>query len=89
MALTEKEREMLEELDNPEVVFTGISLVGSLFSSRGGLNARKRKVVKLRMKMRAEELGIDPKKDWQKMIQLENEEEARFDKRFDKGPSKQ
>ena len=88
MSLTDKEKQELEMLDNPAVQFMSSAsgfggVISSLFGKTSTQN-RKERVVKLRTKMKMEELGLDEKTDWQKYYQIEKEEIERFDKRFNK-----
>ena len=87
MPLNDKEARELSVLDNPDVEFLGPSTVTGLVGGLFQKNARKERVVKLRMKLRMEELGLDPKRDWKRVIDLAKEEEERFDARFGQ-PSK-
>jgi len=85
MPLSEKEKEELAELDNPEVksLSSAWNPVFSIFTdSISDLRKRKKRVVKLRTKMRLEELGLDADRDYQMYYQICGEEEKRFDKRF-------
>lgn len=84
-ALSEKEKKELEILDNPDIKYltpaSGVVpiILDSFFNS---LSKRKGRVVDLRTKMRINELGIDPDKDWQRYYKIREEEEKRFDERF-------
>ncbi len=89
--LTEKEKKELEVLDNPaeqrmESITGSIvpSLLFGFFKPDPIKNksARKKRVVKLRIKMKAYELDIDTDKDWQEYYKIREEEEKRFDERF-------
>ena len=95
--LTEKEKRELKIIDNPNIKFYPwllariISLViWGTFGQRyfaplkiryAELKKRKDRVVKLRTKMRLQELQIDPK-DYQAYYKIVREEEKRFDERF-------
>jgi hypothetical protein len=87
--LTEKEKKELELLDNPKEQrmgsISGIILPAVLLSLLDPLSnkaARKRKVVGLRVKMRAYELDLDVDNNWQEYYKTREEEEKRFDERF-------
>ena len=83
--LSEREKKELEILDNPDIGYLSPSggvvpiVLDSFFNS---LSKRKERVVDLRTKMRINELGIDPDKDWQRYYKIREEEEKRFDERF-------
>lgn len=85
--LTEKERKELEELDNPNIEYFSpaggmFAILGTLFTSKGNKGRRKERVVSIRTKIRINELGIDPNKDYQAYYEIVKEEEKRFDERF-------
>mgnify|MGYP001575087203 CR=1 FL=1 len=86
MALSEKESKELELLDNPQVKYLASSWGGILQHLFGGLigDQRKERVVNLRTKMRMDELGINPKEDFNKYYEIKDEEEKRYDQRFKK-----
>ena len=75
--ISAKETKELEILDNPSVQFTAPATAGLLLP-----NKRRDRVVKLRVKMRMAEEGLDEKTNWQRYYQLIQEEERRFDDRF-------
>ena len=85
-ALSDKEIEELKMLDDPNVKFLSASSapIVAFFVGSGGnsLFGRKKRVVKLRMKIRMNELGLDSKKNWQECYKIEEEEGKRFDERF-------
>jgi len=82
MALTDKERQELEYLDNPEVDLSAppVGLLGFMIS--GSKNKRKERVVNLRTKLRMSEAGLDENKNWREYYNIRGEEEKRFDERF-------
>jgi hypothetical protein len=82
--LTEEEEKELGQLDNPQIEFMGPSL--SIFAGliKDKFSSRKEKVVKLRMKKRMAELNINPQKDFSVYYTIMEEEEKRFDERFNK-----
>lgn len=82
MSLTEKEKKELEILDNPNVEFLSPSYGPIIATFLYSKNKRKERVIELRTKKRMEELGLHPKKDWQKYYKIRKEEEERFDKKF-------
>lgn len=81
MSLSEKEAKELEVLDNPQVEFLSSS-IGGVFSLFFTKNKRKKRTIDLRIKLRMEEMGLDPKKDFGKYYELRAEEEKRYDERF-------
>jgi hypothetical protein len=86
--LSEKEQKELEQLDNPNIEFMGptVSPLFSIFTSQKNysLKARKERVIKLRVKMRLVELGLNPDNDFNEYYRIMEEEEKRFDERFKK-----
>lgn len=85
MPLSEKEKTELETLDNPEIKSFSSSfnpMASFLADNISNISRRKERVVNLRIKMRMDELGLDPNKDWQRYYAFQKEEEERFDKRF-------
>ena len=85
MSLSDKEKKELEMLDNPEIQALSSSWnpIFSIFADPiSNLSKRKKRVVRLRIKTRLEELGLDAKKDFQRYYQIHEEEERRFDERF-------
>lgn len=81
MALTKKEIEELEMLDNPDVEFFNSSASG-IFSALCTKNNRKERVVELRTKMRMGEENIDTNDNWPRYYEIQDEEEKRFNERF-------
>ena len=80
--LTEEEKKELEVLDNPNIEYLGSPyspFVTSFFNKK----KRKKRIVKLRVKERLHELLIDPDVSYQKYYKILEEEEERFDKRFE------
>ncbi|HBZ36595.1 MAG: hypothetical protein UV92_C0002G0003 [Parcubacteria group bacterium GW2011_GWA1_43_27] len=80
--ISAKETKELEILDNPSVQFTAPATAGLLLPFIMNPNKRRDRVVKLRVKMRMAEEGLDEKTNWQRYYQLIQEEERRFDDRF-------
>lgn len=85
MPLTEKEKEELEVLENPNVQYfysPAGTILSWLFGKKSELKYRKKRIVELRTKMRTEELNFDPMKDREKYEEIKKKEEHRFDRKF-------
>lgn len=79
MPLTEQERAELETLENPNVQFLS-SAIGDIWSMLSvSKDKRKRRVVELRTKSRMEELGLDPKENFEEFYRIRREGEELFD----------
>lgn len=83
MTFTEQEKKELEYLDNPKIQYLS-SPIGAIWSMlfQKYVDPRKKRIIELRTKMRMEEQSLDPSKNWQKYQEIMDEEEDRFDKRF-------
>lgn len=84
--LNDKEKDELVMLNNPNVKFFSSSsapiISRFLGSGHQNLSKRKERVVELKTKLRINELGLNPNKDWQEYYRIREEEERLFDERF-------
>lgn len=84
VGLTEKEEKELEMLDDPNVEFFTPSFNPIWWLVKDKFKSRKERVVKLRIKKRMAELNLNPQKDFGEYYRIMEEEEKRFDERFNK-----
>jgi hypothetical protein len=81
--LSEKERNELRVLDDPNVKYLTMGLFSLIFGSKIGRNKSRMRVVKLRTKMRMIKKGLDPKKNAKEYKKIQTEESDRFNKRVE------